>query len=181
MRIKIILLIAFFPILLFGQYKNKNVFYVELFGKAGLYSLNYEHYFYEKGIVKMGFRAGVSYIGAKNLDFAAVPYGLQFLFGQKKGHFEISVGQTFAYSSQNNYYSSSGSFSSGVYGFDNSVSFGYKKLPKGGEGFVFGAYGMLYLPTIYISQRENREGSLFINDGGFYTLPYIGVQFGYMF
>lgn len=177
MRKKIIILIAFFPILLFAQYKNKNVFYVELFGKAGLYSFNYEHYFYEKKNVKMGFRAGVSYIGAKNFDFAALPYGVQFLFGQKKGHFEISVGQTFAYLSADSY----SRYSSGVYGFDNSISFGYKKLPKGGEGFVFGAYGMLYLPTIYISQREYSGGSVFLNNVGYYTFPYVGVQFGYMF
>lgn len=178
MRKKIVILFAFLPVLMFGQLKNKNVFYLELLGKAGLYSLNYERYFLENGFFKMGFRAGVSYIGSSSYDFVALPYGLQMLFGQKKGHFEISVGQSFAFISENAFLNSR---SNNVFGFDNNISFGYKKLPLGKEGFVFGAYAMLFLPSVVFSNRVEVGGPLLSPGDTFYTFPYVGVQFGYMF
>jgi hypothetical protein len=65
----------------------KNVFYAEVLGNAGGYSLNYER--------RLGghwwARAGFSYISGSGDRFISFPFGVSNLFGKRRDFFELGL------------------------------------------------------------------------------------------
>ena len=194
----------------FPKKTAKNAVFLELFGRTGLYSFNYERYFKVENEIKKSFKIGVSYFGTQRNDYVSIPYGIYFSLGKRKGHFECGLGQAFNYYTNDyEYYYYNPSYSlNGYDGFYNSIyykgtttsiylshylSFGYKYLAVN-SGLFFGFNAIVFLPNISLSYNRpspdyysNRKYFLSSSSGSsnnivdLFFYPWFGMNFGYRF
>lgn len=171
---KIVFIILITNVLSFSQLKSKKMIYVELLGKSLAYSINIEKYVFEKNSLNIGLRVGASFFGISNhLSFFSIPYGVQFLFGEKKGHFEISYGHTLFLI---NHYSKN---QNGIVSLAQNLSFGYKFIPLSRKGICFSPFVSVFIPMFY-KNRQLEDFSI-VNNYSTTVTPFIGFQIGYLF
>jgi len=99
-------LFLFFSLLTFSFYSfsqstAKNSLYLELGGAAGLYSINYERMISEGSNVDINARIGFAVVPFRDREVLvdwdidniayAFPIGVNFVFGDKKNHFETGL------------------------------------------------------------------------------------------
>lgn len=71
---------------------NKNIFFVELAGNGGVYSINYERIFHKKQNWIISSKIGLSYY-PQNHNATYLPLSLQFYYGNKS-KLEFGIGYT---------------------------------------------------------------------------------------
>ncbi|TAG51751.1 MAG: hypothetical protein EAZ27_13215 [Cytophagales bacterium] len=158
--------------------KGKKVIYLELLGKSLTYSINYEKYVFEKNNIKIGLRAGLSFFKVSNhISFFSIPYGVQFLIGEKKGHFEISYGHTLFLVNYLQKYN--GNTQNGFLSIAQNLSFGYKFIPLSRNGFTFSPFASIFFP-LFISDKDHYNYS-FVHTYSTGFTPILGFQIGYLF
>lgn len=106
MKTIFLFLFLFCSFVVFGQktdtIKAKNLLYLEIWGNSNnQVSLNYDRIFFQKGVVKLSFRVGISapfrgYVDANKSNLGTfnwlVPIELNIMLGRKKHFFEFGLG-----------------------------------------------------------------------------------------
>ncbi len=143
-----------------AQTENATQVYFELFGAGGGASLNFDSRF-DKKENGLGYRLGIGgeffYSSSLGTSKAiSVPVGVNYLFGERKHHFELGSGATAFFGDQfyypKNYWGAN-------------FSAGYRLTPFERKGFSFRAGYMHWI--------------LFANGTDF--SPYLYLSFGYRF
>jgi hypothetical protein len=154
--------------------------YLELLGNAGLYSLNFDMRTEKGRRDKWGFRIGFEYLKIDVTDTAtndelkasliAIPFGINYLFGKKKGAFELGMGATYIflkYSGQYNWSENGG----------DAVRF-YKDVFGDKINTLIGTFNIGYRHTPYKKGFMYRAVlSPLIVSG--HIVPIVGFSFGY--
>jgi hypothetical protein len=155
------------------------VAFLEILGNAGLYSFNFDMRTERNRRDGWGFRVGwerlnvegTSTTGADSgsLKFTAIPFGVNYLFGKKKGFFELGAGATYFFLKLKGSTTTGNSVENYErFGFNiksNSLAgtfnIGYRHVPYK-NGFT---YRFCLTPLVI-------EGNI---------LPFMGMSFGYKF
>ena len=138
-----------------GIYKGKNAVYVQLGGKCGVYSLNYERYFFHRGSIKLSYNIGfcVNNFLIRGRSYIGIPIGIYLNIGKKKGQFSVGFHQLhnfqkFTSSSNITYQNPIEVFTQEEYiELKYSLSIGYRHLPLK-KGIFYSIEGMLFSPSI---------------------------------
>jgi len=130
--------------------------YAELYGRALLYSFNYDRRF-QKKLTGLGFSAGFGGLAVDGEGFIAVPLSINNLSGSRGHYFESGLGVTFANAGTISFNDISGSNSSVVLA---TATLGYRSQPvTGGLNFRAGlnliAGGGVFIPYPYVSLGYN--------------------------
>lgn len=80
---------------------KQHAFYIELLGNSFLWSVNYDWIFFDKGILKISGRVGVTYMPHwkrfTEVRGPGIPLELNFLLGKKAHFIELGLGATYFY------------------------------------------------------------------------------------
>lgn len=130
--------------------------YAELYGRALIYSFNYDRRF-QKKLTGLGFSAGVGVIAVDGDGFVAVPVSINNLTGSRGHYFESGLGATFANAGTIGFNDISTSSNSIVFA---TATLGYRSQPVNGglnfrAGINFIAGAGVFVPYPYISLGYN--------------------------
>lgn len=107
--------------------------YAELFGKAIIFSVNYDRRF-SKRTDGLGFMVGLGYVESDGASLFSLPFSLNYLLGKKGKFLELGAGATYLSGSATDISNISSSGSS----FIGNLTIGYRSQPEHG-GFMFRA------------------------------------------
>jgi hypothetical protein len=156
--------------------------YLELFGNAGIYSLNFDMRTQKGRRDGWGLRVGIEYLKVDLTDtltgdelkasLLAIPFGINYVFGKKKGALEVGAGATYIFLNYNGQYNWSE-------GGGDAVMF-YKDVFGDKINTLIGTFNVAYRRTPYKKGFAYRIAFCPLVVTGV-VVPSFGFSFGYKF